>query len=127
LIERFDSAALTNFFQEQDANAEPRPRLSLPSSATHALTPPPLETLVRLAAPRPLAFDVRGDEVSFSCNRKQWRFDARALSVLRVLDELRACTVAQLCESARGVLDERVVRALVGELILHGLVAIVDE
>jgi hypothetical protein len=127
LIARFDDATLANFFREQDANAEPRPQLSLPSSATSALTPPPLDALVRLTAPRPLAFDVRGDEVAFSCNRKHWRFDARALSVLRPLDERRVCTVAELCESARGVLDERVVRALAGELILHGLVAIVDE
>jgi ribosomal protein L16 Arg81 hydroxylase len=127
LIERFDDAALANFFREQDANAEPRPRLSLPSSATPTLTPPLLDALVRLTAPRPLEFDVQGDEVAFTCNRKRWRFDAHALSVLRPLDERRVCAVAELCESARGVLDERVVRALVGELILHGLVAIVDE
>jgi ribosomal protein L16 Arg81 hydroxylase len=127
LIARFDDQALTEFFREQDANAEPRPQLSLPFSATRALSPPSLDTVVRLAAPRPLAFDVDGDEMSFVCNRKRWRFDARSLSVLRPLDARRVCTVAELCEAARGVLVEKVVRAFVGELIAHGLVAVVDE
>jgi hypothetical protein len=127
LVARFDDQTLADFLREQDENAEPRPRLSLPASATPVLSPPPPEAVVRLTAPRPVRFDVRGDELSFGCNSKRWRFDARALAVLRPLEERRVCTVAELCEAARGALEGRVVRALVGELILHGLVAIVDE
>lgn len=128
LCERFDSSLLINFFRAQDADAEPRPRLSLPVGASRevgALLPH--DARVRLTAPRPLDFSVRGDEVSFACNKKEWRFDARALTVLRPLNAHRASSVAGLCEAARDVLDERTVRALVGELILHGLLAIVDE
>jgi hypothetical protein len=127
LFARFDSATLISFFREQDANAEPRPRLSLPSSATTKLSPPPTAALVRLTAPRPLDFEMRGDELSFSCNRKRWRFDARALPLLRHLDARRECRVAELCEAARGEIAEGTVQTFVGELILHGLVAIVDE
>jgi hypothetical protein len=35
--------------------------------------------------------------------------------------------VAELCEAARGEIEESRVQTFVGELILHGLVAIVDE
>jgi hypothetical protein len=127
IVERFDSDTLINFFREQDANAEPRPRLSLPLAAASGFSSPSADTVVRLTAPRPISFDVRGDEVSFTCHKKLWRFDARALAVLRPLAARRACRVAELCAAAGGELEERVVRALVGELILHGLVAIVDE
>jgi hypothetical protein len=127
LLARFDGDTLVNFFREQDANAEPRPRLSLPFSAATKLSRPSTGALVRLIAPRPLDFDVRGGELSFSCNKKCWRFDARALSILRYLDARRACRVAELCEAARGEIEESTVQTFVGELILHGLVAIVDE
>lgn len=127
LVSRFDSDTLIKFFREHDANAEPRPRLSLPFSATTKLSRPAPDALVRLTAPRPLDFKVCGDELSFSCNKKLWRFDARALSILRTLDGRRACRVAELCEAAGDELEERTVRTFVGELILHGLVAIVDE
>jgi ribosomal protein L16 Arg81 hydroxylase len=127
LVARFDSDTLINFFREHDANAEPRPRLSLPFSATTKLSRPAPDALVRLTAPRPLDFEIQGDELSFSCNKKRWRFDARALPILRTLDGRRACRVAELCEAAGDELEESTVRTFVGELILHGLVAIVDE
>jgi hypothetical protein len=127
LCGRFDSSLLINFFRQQDADAEPRPRLSLPVGASRELAALAPDARVRLTAPRPLNFSVRGDELSFACNKKEWRFDARALCVLRPLAERRTSSVAELCEAARGQLDERTVRALVGELILHGLLAIVDE
>ncbi|MDT7602976.1 MAG: hypothetical protein QOF61_973 [Acidobacteriota bacterium] len=127
IVERFDSRILINFFRDEDVRAEPRPRLSLPFAAAAHFSSPPTDTLVRLVAPRPLDFRVSGDELSFSCNKKRWRFDARALTVLRPLEERRASSVAELCAAAEGQIDEQTVRALVGELILHGLVAIVDE
>jgi hypothetical protein len=127
IVERFDRDALSNFFRDADANAEPRTHLSFPLVAAKDFSQPPPDSVVRLIAPRPLDFCVRGDEVTFAANKKLWRFDARALEVLRPLEERRASSVAELCESAREMLDARTVRALVGELILHGLVAIVDE
>jgi hypothetical protein len=127
IVERFDREALTNFFRDADANAEPRPHLSFPLAAAKDFSQPSPDAIVRLIAPRPLNFEVRGDEVTFAANKKLWRFDARALEVLRPLEERSVSSVAELCEAARETLDERTVRALVGELILHGLVAIVDE
>lgn len=127
LITRFDDDALAQFFREQDENAAPRPQLSLPFAATLSPALPALGSIVRLNAPRPLSFDVCGDELSFVCHAKRWRFDARALSVLQTLEERRECAVAELCEAARDVLDKRTVRAFVGELIAHGLVAIAEE
>jgi hypothetical protein len=127
IVERFDRDALNSFFRDADANAEPRPHLSFPLAAAKDFSQPPHDAIVRLIAPRPLDFCVRGDELTFTANKKLWRFDARALEVLRPLEERRATRVAELCKSAREVLDERTVRALIGELILHGLVAIVDE
>ncbi|MFN2595811.1 MAG: cupin domain-containing protein [Pyrinomonadaceae bacterium] len=127
LVERFDLDAPARFFRAQDANAAPRPRLSFPLAAAKGFSQPPADAVVALTSPRPLGFQLSGDEVSFAANKKLWRFDARALEVLRPLEERRAARVAELCVEARGVLDERTVRALVGELILHGLVVIVDE
>ncbi|MFL6228381.1 MAG: cupin domain-containing protein [Pyrinomonadaceae bacterium] len=127
IVERLDGDVLNNFFREQDENAAPRPRLSLPLAAMANFTPPAPDALVRLTAPRPLDFRISGDEVSFSCDKKLWRFDARALGVLGALDARRTCRVAELCAAAGAGVDERTVRVLVGELILHGLVAIVDE
>ena len=46
--------------------------------------------------------------------------------MLRPLSERRVCTVAELCEDARGHLDALTVRALLGELLLHGLVVSED-
>lgn len=127
LSARFDGDTLTKFFREHDANAEPRTRLSLPLSATTKISRPALDALVRLTAPRTLDFEIDGDELSFFSNKKRWRFDARALPILRFLDERRVCHVAELCEAAGGELEEGAVQTFVGELILNGLVAIVDE
>ena len=81
---------------------------------------------MRLVAPRPLDFKVEDGVVEFASLRRRWRFAEPALAVLRPLAERRVCTVAELCEGAAGRLDERTVRLFVGELIVHGLAAIVE-
>jgi hypothetical protein len=82
---------------------------------------------VRLIAPRPLRLKIEDGVVVFSALRKRWRLAEESLVVLRPLEERRTCSVAELYEAARWKLDERVVRAFLRELILHGLVVIVDE
>jgi hypothetical protein len=124
LLAGFDDAALGDFFADLDARAEPRARLNLPWDATPQIIPDPKRTLVRLAAPRPLEFRVEGEAVEFDALKRRWRFAAAALAVLGPLAERRACTVAELCEGARGRLDGRTVRALVAELAAHGLVTL---
>ena len=82
---------------------------------------------LRWTPPRPVALSAAGGVVEFRCLKRRWRFAEAALAVLGPLEERRTCTLAELCEGAAGRLDERRVRALVRELILHGLVAIVGE
>src|SRR5204862_107747 len=76
---------LARYFAEQDAQAMPRPRLSLPWSATHAAPALAEDVRVCLTAPRPLAFKIEDGVVEFECNKKRWRFAAAALHVLRLL------------------------------------------
>src|SRR2546423_3566735 len=122
----FDAALIERFYEDQDARTEPRPRVSLPLDATpHALAPP-RDAHVRLLAPRPLKLEAADGVVEFDCMKRRWRFAAAALPVLRTLAERRVCAVAELCEAAREKLDERTVRALIGELSRHGLVAFVE-
>ncbi|HEY0082081.1 MAG TPA: cupin domain-containing protein, partial [Pyrinomonadaceae bacterium] len=117
---------LPKYFAELDEMAEPRARLSLPWGATTEVLPPGDEVRVRLLAPRPLDLKVAEGVVEFSCHKKRWRFAAGALVVLNRLADGRACSVAELCAAARvEQLEAETVRALLGELIRHGLVAVV--
>jgi Cupin superfamily protein len=124
LLAEFDDAALERFFADLDARADARARLNLPWDATPRMFRDSPPTVVRLAAPRPLEFKTVGGAVEFDALKRRWRFAEAALAVLGPLEERRACTLAELCEGARGRLDERTVRALVGELSAHGLVTL---
>ena len=127
LLAALDDAVLERYFEDHDAQAEPRAALSMPWSATKDLLPQGQGAVLRWAPPRPVELSERGGAVEFSCLKKRWRFAPAALPVLRPLAERRVCTLAQLCEDARGRLDERTVRAFVGELLLHGLVVASEE
>lgn len=120
---------LERFFEEQDGNASARPRLSLPWSATPEAMSVAGDALVRLTAPRPVELKAAGanGQLEFLCLGKRWRFAAEALFVLRPLNERRVCSVNELCEAAAGKLDEKIVCTFLGELILHGLLAIEDK
>jgi hypothetical protein len=105
--------------------AEPRARLSLPWSATNEVVPPGAHACVRLLVPRPLDLKIADGVVEFSCHKKRWLFAADALPLLRLLADGRAPSVAELCAAAGERLDEETVRAFIGELLRHGLVAVV--
>jgi len=125
-----DPELLERFFEDQDINASARPALSLPWSATPEVLSVARDAIVRLTAPRPLELKALAGErgqLEFSCLGKRWRFAADALLVLRPLNERRVCTVKELCEAAEGRLNEGTVRTFLGELILHGLLAIQDK
>jgi hypothetical protein len=121
----WDAGLVERYLAEYDAQAAPRARASLPWAAAGALPDAP-GALLRWTPPRPVEMRAAGGVVEFSCNRVRWRFAESALVVLRPLAERRVCTVSELCEAAAGRLDERTVRAFLRELLLHGLVAIVD-
>lgn len=126
LLAEFDALALERFYEEADAHADPRATPSLPWGATPQIIPQSNQALVRLVAPRPLKFEFDGASgaVEFSALKRRWRFANDALLVLRPLEERRVCTIAELCESARGVLEEQTVRTFIRELSLHGLVSV---
>jgi hypothetical protein len=126
-LAEWDGEVLDRYFAELDGAAESRPRLGLPSVATPAVLPSSPQATVRLTAPRPLDLRVVDGAIEFSCHKKRWRFASPALLILRPLDERRVCTVAELCEAAAGRLEEQTVWAFLRELILNGLVAVVEE
>jgi hypothetical protein len=128
LLAEFTDELLERFYEETDAHADARAQPALPWGATPQIIPQSKQALVRLAAPRPLKFefDAEGGAFEFDALKRRWRFMKEALLVLRPLEERRACTIAELCESARGVLEEQTVRAFLRELSLHGLVAVVE-
>ena len=125
LLAEWDAAnLLQNYYDEQDAMAEPRPSLTLPLSATANMLPDGEEALVSLNAPRTLKLKVEDGVIEFACHKKRWRFAAAALPVLRALNERRACSIHALCDEAQGKLDQQTVRAFLRELLQHGLIVI---
>ncbi|MDT5157411.1 MAG: hypothetical protein QOH51_1768 [Acidobacteriota bacterium] len=122
----WDDSLLEKFYEDLDAKAESRTRFELPWIATPGAEPPAPDAFVRLLAPRPLKLEAVGGVVEFECMRRRWRFVEDALLVLRPLSKRRLCTVAELCEAARGRLQPETVRAFVAELARHGLVAVFE-
>jgi hypothetical protein len=122
LLAAWDDELVESFFEDLDARAEPRPRVALPWVATPDAAPPEASTVVRLLSPRPLKLEAAGGVFEFKSLGHHWRFAEDALPVLRALDERRACTVAELCEAARGRVAPETVRALLRELAHKGLV-----
>jgi ribosomal protein L16 Arg81 hydroxylase len=134
LLAAWDENLLERYFDELDAMAEPRAHLNLPWGATADGIPSGAGeggdgggVRVRLLAPRPLDLKVADGVIEFSCHKKRWRFAASALVVLKRLADGRACSVAELCAAAQEEqLDGETVRVFLGELLRHGLVAVVN-
>ena len=127
LLEEWDGSLLERFYRDADAMAEPRAYLNLPWSVMTEALPPSNDALVRLTAPRPVDLKAEEGVIEFSCQKKRWRLAESALVVLRPLAEGRVCSVSELCEIAKGRLEERTVRTFLGELILHGLLTIIKD
>ncbi|HEY0078983.1 MAG TPA: cupin domain-containing protein [Pyrinomonadaceae bacterium] len=127
LLNNWDASLLEGYLGELDESAEPRPRPGLPYAATDALLPPSTNAVVRLLAPRPLELHLNDGVIEFSCMKRKWRFAREAELILRPLAERRASTVSELCEAARGRLEEKRVLAFLRELAAHGLVAVEES
>ncbi len=124
LFAAWDAITLNDFFNQQDAQAQPRPQLDLPWSALVDAPALADDARVRLTAPRPIDFQVDATGiVAFNCNNKRWRFAAAALLVLRPLANGHACTVRALCAAAGNKLAPHTVRLFLTELIGAGLLA----
>lgn len=127
LLAEFDESVTRRYLNDYDAMAEPRPRVDLPSSVTNHTLIPAEDTLLRLTAPRPIKYVVEDGALWFSCNRKSWRVAAETLVIFRLLEDRRVCSVRELCAAAEGKIDERSVKAFLGEMIFHGLIASVES
>ena len=123
MLAAWDDAALERFYEDLDARAEPRAHVALPWVATPDAAPPVGSTVVRLLAPRPFKLEAAGGVVEFDSMGNHWRFAEGALPVLRALAERRTCTIAELCEAARGRVQPETVRAFLVELAHRGFVA----
>ncbi|HKC64029.1 MAG TPA: cupin domain-containing protein [Pyrinomonadaceae bacterium] len=124
LLSEWDESLLKRYLDDTDALALPRPHTNLPLSVTNESLSS--STLIRLAAPRPINFAVKEGVLEFNCNKKRWRFAAETLPIFRRLENRNICSVSELCEAAEGSIDEERVRALLNELLFHGLLSIVD-
>ena len=122
---------LEQYYSDNDATAEARARFSLPWSAGREALPDSNLARVRLTAPRPLDLKISGEQekgiIEFACQGKRWRFAGEAIVVLGPLAQGDALSIKELCEAAKGRLDERTVRTFLGELIRHGLIALADD
>jgi Cupin superfamily protein len=125
LLSEWDDDILNRYFADLDASALSRPRLSLACVPVGGSLPSG-NMLVKLLAPRPL--DLKGESgvVRFSSLKKEWRLAVEALPILSHLDKHRVCSVSELCEVAKSEVDERRVRVFLKELLMNGLVAIVE-
>lgn len=126
LLAEWNDDILNRYFADLDSSAISRPRLSLPG-APIAGTLPSGAMLVKLLAPRPLDLKVESGVVRFSSQRKDWRLALETLPILRHLDKNRVCSVSELFEVAKSEVDERRVRIFLKELLINGLVAIVER
>ena len=126
LFAEMDESLLERFYEDLDAQAQARARVSLPWGATPQAVPGSVRAVVRLVAPRPLKLEEAEGVVELSAMNRRWRFAKDALVILRPLAERRACTIAELCDEARGRLEERTVLAFVRELALCGLVSVAE-
>jgi len=124
LLSEWGDDILNRYFADLDESAMSRPRLSLACAPVDSL--PAGDMLVRLLAPRPLDLKVESGVVRFSSQKKEWRLAVEAWPILRHLDQHRVCTVSELCEVAKSEVDERRVRIFLKELLMNGLVAIVE-
>ncbi|HKR22272.1 MAG TPA: cupin domain-containing protein [Pyrinomonadaceae bacterium] len=124
LLAEWDDDILNRYLTDLDESAVSRARLSLACAPGDSL--PDTDMVVRLLAPRPLDLSVESGVVRFTAQKKKWRLAVEALPILRHLDQHRVCTVAELCEVAKSEVDERRVRIFLKELLMNGLVAIVE-
>ena len=122
-----DHDALSRFFSRSDAMAAPRPRFSLPWSALDEGMPPDDEAGIRITSPRPLQIESNESRVEFLSHGKRWRFDKSVEGALQLLKDGHVHSIQELCRASDKLLDRRAVRIFLGELVVKGLAAIVED
>jgi ribosomal protein L16 Arg81 hydroxylase len=107
------------FLADRDATAPAHPHLGLPWSATSDLLPAEDHGRVRLLVPRAVVTHANGT-VAIAAAGKRLVFAAAAEPVLTALLDGRPATIRSLVDQAPD-LGGPTVRALLGELIAHGM------
>ena len=119
----WSSDLLGQYFADLDAKAQPRPRFSLPWTASPEVLPPDSVSFVlRWNGARRMNFHDKDGEVHFVAQGKRWRFAAAARPMLERLTAGATCSLGDLAELS----DAETARAFVAELVVNGLVAVVD-
>ncbi len=119
----WSSDLLDQYFGDLDTKAQPRPRFSLPWTASPDVLPPDAVSFtLRWNGARRMNFEGKDGEVHFVAQGKRWRFAAAARPMLERLTAGSACSLSDLS----GLSDAETARAFVAELVVNGLVAVVD-
>ncbi|AHH96076.1 cupin domain-containing protein [Kutzneria albida] len=111
------------FLADRDAQAPTHTRIGLPFAATSELLPAEDEALVRLLAPRAVLERGQGT-VALAAGGQRLVFAEPAGVVLSALLGGGPVAVKSLVEVASPTLDRGTVRALLGELVTHGMLAL---
>jgi hypothetical protein len=124
VLTEWDPEIVDEFLAEMDAKSAPRPRLSLPLTATPAIIPAE-EWRVRWNGNRDLTIQTSSDgRIAVTAHGRRWEFAeaARPLLALLVLGE--DCGPDDLARAAEGLSTE-VIRTFVRELVTNGLLVVV--
>lgn len=125
LLAAWTPDTLDRFFAECDAAAVPRPRLSLPWSAMLGALPGS-DARIKLVGSRGLALRRTADEgdVEFDANGRRWRFPGHMEPMLRLLDQRRLCSIAEIDACLPIEADRVAARGLLRVMLLQGLVVL---
>lgn len=114
---------LTKYFSELDANAKPRPKLSLPWTATPQILPPAGTPFsVKWNGAREIELRDRPGEVHLTACGRVWRFAAAARPML---DRLISGSLTSISELA-AMSDAETARVFARELVEAGLLVVID-
>lgn len=122
LVARLTDDVVDRFLTDRDAQAPAHSRLGLPFTATPGLLPEGDEEEVLLVAPRAVLEHGNGT-VALAAAGKRLVFAAAAGPVLEALLPAQPLSVKTLVELAAPTLDRGTVRALLGELVTHGVLS----
>jgi len=122
LVARLTDDVVDRFLTDRDAQAPAHSRLGLPFTATPDLLPEGDEAEVLLVVPRAV-LEYGNGTVALAAAGKRLVFAAAAGPVLAALLPAQPLSVKTLVELAAPALDRRTVRALLGELVTHGVLS----
>lgn len=122
LLSEWRPDLIEQYLADADAKSRPRPRVSLPWSATSDVLPPD-GWRVRWNGAREVPLSSNGTQgtVTLSANGRRWMFAEAARPVLQLLLSGRELRQAELQAAAGDVLDANAVRTFVKDLITSGL------